>query len=213
MNKELQQIFQGYIYSSGPGSTIEYTENLRKHLSEILNKFNIKTVFDAPCGDLVWMSVFLRDNPSLNYIGGEIVQGLVDRHLKYYQGVPGRSFIHLDITEDQIPDSDLWIVRDVLFHLSPENIKKVFLNFKNSNVKYILTTSHGFDSIDYEGVQWSENRRISNGYFDLLNLFASPYNFPEPLYRLDDTGPGHPKREMCVWSKDQLSTYIEAIGN
>jgi hypothetical protein len=208
MNRELEYIFRGYIHASGPGSTIEYTTNLRRHLSTIFDRFNIQTVLDAPCGDMVWMTEVLKKHTTINYIGGDIVDGLVAKHKETFKEVKGRIFLHLDITEDPIPYADLWIIRDVLFHLSPENIKKALLNFKNSEVNYILTTSHGFDSVNYSGMQWNENRSISNGYFDLLNLFASPYNFPEPLYRFDDTGPGHPKREMCLWSKEQLVDYI-----
>jgi hypothetical protein len=140
----------------------------------------------------------------MTYTGGDIVGGLIDRHNENFKDVGGRSFVHLDITEDPIPSADLWIVRDILFHLSPENIKKVLLNFKKSDVKYILTTSHNFDTVNYNGVTWYENRSIPNGHFDLLNLFAAPYNFPEPLYRFDDTMWPHPKREMCLWSKEQL---------
>lgn len=213
MNKELEHTFRGYVGSSGPGSTIEYTANLRANLPLIFEKFNIQTVFDAPCGDMVWMTTFLKDFPNINYIGGDIVNGLIQKHIENFKETPNRSFLHLDITEDIIPQADLWIVRDVLFHLSPENIKKVFLNFKNSDVKYILTTSHGFDSVGYDGSQWKENRKILDGNFDMLNLFAHPYNFPEPLYRFDDTGHGHPKREMCIWSKDQLTNYVLSIGN
>ena len=41
---------------SGTGSSLRSTENIRFHLPKILEKFNIKKLFDAPCGDFNWMS-------------------------------------------------------------------------------------------------------------------------------------------------------------
>ena len=62
MNNNLQEIFYRQSGKSGPGSTIEYTKNLRFHLPIIIDKFNVKTLLDAPCGDLVWMSTILKNN-------------------------------------------------------------------------------------------------------------------------------------------------------
>jgi hypothetical protein len=205
MNTNLENAMRGYLDGSGLGSTLEYTARLRQHLKTIFVDFNIKTLLDAPCGHLVWMSEVLKENPNINYIGGEILKPMVDRHTTTYKDNPSLNFIHLDITEDPLPDCDLWIVRDVLFHLSHENIFKAFKNMLRSNIKYILTTSHGPDSFGYNGIQWSYNIPIKDGGFDLLNLFAEPFCFPEPLLRFDDTFGPHPKREMCIWSKEQIA--------
>ena len=45
--------------ASGDGSSLEYTENLRRELPHLFKKFSIKTIFDAPCGDLNWMGEML----------------------------------------------------------------------------------------------------------------------------------------------------------
>ena len=39
--------------SSGPGSTINNTKNTLKTLNYIINNFNIKTLLDVPCGDIL----------------------------------------------------------------------------------------------------------------------------------------------------------------
>ena len=54
---------------SGTGSTLKYTENLRKELPSLFQKFGIHRVFDAPCGDFNWMSQLLRE-VDVSYIGG-----------------------------------------------------------------------------------------------------------------------------------------------
>jgi len=208
MNKDLEKSFSKYYtIKSGPGSTIEYTQNLRSHLPIIFNKFNIETLLDAPCGDMVWMHLVLEEKKDIKYIGGDILLGLIEKHRQAFKDYPNRNFIHLDITEDAIPTSDLWIVRDVLFHLAPENIIKVFENFLRSHVKYILISSHCAESVGPDGVKWRENRAIKDAEYALLNLFADPYNFPEPLYRFNDTMENHPIREMCLWDRNQIEKW------
>jgi hypothetical protein len=63
---------------SGKGSTLYATKNIRLRLPEIVIKYKINTIFDAPCGDLNWMKLLL---PTLNvkYIGADIVDVLVNK--------------------------------------------------------------------------------------------------------------------------------------
>jgi hypothetical protein len=56
---------------SGPGSELITTERYRKQLVALLRELRIKSMFDAPCGDLNWMSEVLKEVP-LRYIGGDI---------------------------------------------------------------------------------------------------------------------------------------------
>lgn len=208
MDQHLEQAFQGYVAWSGPGSTVDYTANLRQHLPIIFEKFSVTRVLDAPCGDMVWMSLVLDQFPNLQYVGADIVKGLVIKHSQTYANQLRTRFLHLDITEDPLPSADLWIVRDVLFHLSHNKSLQALKNFVDSDIPYMLTTTHLFDTVDYAGNRWTHNKEIWNGGFELLNLFAPPFEFPEPLYRLDDTHGEHPKRDMCVWSQEQVRSAI-----
>ena len=58
---------------SGTGSSLRSTENIRFHLPKILEKFNIKKLFDAPCGDFNWMSQVLK-SVEIDYLGSDIVK-------------------------------------------------------------------------------------------------------------------------------------------
>lgn len=69
---------------SGVGSTLEYTENLRKELPLLISKYSISRVFDAPCGDFNWMR-HLLPVINVNYIGGDIVRPLIDEHNQKYK--------------------------------------------------------------------------------------------------------------------------------
>jgi hypothetical protein len=185
---------------SGVGSTLRYTENLRTQLPNLIKELSIKSILDAPCGDMNWMSVFLENNNKLLYTGGDIVKPLILDNIKKYKQ-DNINFIQLDITKDLLPDVDLWICRDCWFHLSYNSISLALENFKRSNIKYILTTTHintGFT-----------NSNIDDGEFRLIDLFSHPFNFPTtPLYKITDwiNEKGHFPREMILFSVDQLKT-------
>jgi len=181
---------------SGVGSTLKYTESLRQDLPVLLKKFNIESIFDAPCGDMNWMSVFLKDY-NINYIGGDIVNHVVEKNQQYANSQT--KIIHLDITSVEFPIADLWICRDCWFHLPDQYIFASIDNFLKSNIKYLLTTTHintGF-----------VNQDINEIGFKLIDLFSAPYNFPEPLARITDYVGKKIPREMVLFSKEQIVSW------
>jgi len=181
---------------SGAGSTLEYTANLRRKLPDLFERFSIRTVFDAPCGDFNWMRHVLKDtNPE--YIGGDIVAPLIDTLKSKYANEKIR-FLHLDLIRDAFPEADLMICRDCLFHFSFHDTKLVLGNFVDSKTRYFLTTTH----IHSEPFQ---NRDIATGDYRSVDLFGAPYNLPrDVLYRIEDWKAPAPVGEMCLWTRDQI---------
>jgi hypothetical protein len=64
---------------SGPGSSLNDTETLRKQLPVIFRQFDIKSVVDAPCGDFRWMQLVVKDN-DITYTGGDIVKPMIEKN-------------------------------------------------------------------------------------------------------------------------------------
>lgn len=182
---------------SGTGSTLNYTENLRKELPKLFRKYSIKKVFDAPCGDFNWMS-HLLPTVKLEYIGGDIVQQLI-AHLNGKHRSANISFVHFDLIKEIPPEVDLMICRDCLFHLSFQDTKAVLENFIKSKSTYLLTTT-------YKNIGSSfANRDISTGDFRYIDLFSPPYSFPaDPLFVIEDWIVPDPERQMCLWSREQI---------
>ena len=121
-------------------------------------------------------------------------------------------FLHVDLTTDKFPQSDLMICRDCLFHLTYDQTKLVLQNFIDSDIKYLLTTTH------LNNGRFS-NKDIPTGSFRTIDLFSAPYHFPqEVLFRIDDSMPNftidgaipdEARREMCLWSRDQVISVME----
>jgi hypothetical protein len=185
------------VHPCGPGSTLEYTLNLRSQLGKILEKHNITSMIDVPCGDYSWMSV--TDLPSITtYIGGDIVEFLIEENRQKY---PKINFKTLDLTIDSLPNVDLLFCRDCLLHLSFADIDKVFDNISRSNIKYILMSNWFEDAENYKDIETGRARYI--------NFLESPFNFKNPIDTITDYINGFPKREMMIWPKSVVDNYIK----
>ena len=77
---------------SGPGSSLVLTKNLRSKLPKLIRSYKIKSLYDAPCGDLNWMK-YLFPVLKIQYIGGDIVKKLIEDHKKNLEVRPKDLFI------------------------------------------------------------------------------------------------------------------------
>jgi hypothetical protein len=173
---------------SGFGSTLEATCLLRPALEQFLAENDVQALFDAPCGDYHWMR---HVGFSGKYIGGDIVQSVVDSLCKEFQSDP--QFITLDITKDKFPDADVWLCRACLQHLCNDEIKQALANFAKSNVKMALLSNS----------RLTENHDIKTGGSRMVDLTKAPFNLPKPRQILPDSPCGE-KRHIGVWHKDDF---------
>ena len=182
---------------SGPGSTREYTENIRKKIPEIVERLNISVILDAPCGDYNWWRM-IEWQERITYIGGDVVKELVDKNQSSY-GKKDTSFIRLDIARDSLPRADLWLCRDCLFHLSDRDIMLALGNFLTSDIEYLLTSNHP---------NCRRNHNILPGSFRLLNLQLAPFNLGKPLRTIDDWIKGYSVRQLALWDRETLRNRL-----
>lgn len=190
--------------ASGSGSTLRYTEKLRSELPKLLSKFSIKSILDAPCGDFNWFQHVLKAYP-LDYVGADIVGELVRVNNEKFRNQTTK-FIHLDIRRAALPSVDLLFCRDCLFHFSYQDAQEFIQNFLKADIKYLLTTTHINDGS-------IKNTDIGTGDYRLMDLFSHPYNFPSAiLARVEDWHFPEPRREMCLWSREQLLAAADILA-
>ena len=106
-------------------------------VKQFVSEHNVKSVLDIGCGDFTvgqQMQVF-----GTQYIGIDIVQDLIDRNTKLF-GSNGIQFKCLDAIVDQLPIADLVLVRQVLQHLSNEQISRLLS--KLHAYRYVMVTEH-----------------------------------------------------------------------
>ena len=75
---------------SGRGSQLRQTARYRKALIRFLEHNHIRSMFDAPCGDLNWMPQVLAAVP-IRYVGGDIADAVVAAARSRCQGLDLRT--------------------------------------------------------------------------------------------------------------------------
>ncbi len=180
-----------------PGSTVEFTANLRAELPGLLRKLNVHRLLDAPCGDYNWFRLVERPS-QVRYIGGDVVQTLIERNRSVFSK-DNVDFISLDITQDELPDADLWLCRDCLAHFSYNDIYRALVNFLRSNITYLLTSTHPCND---------RNRTIVTGDFQMLNLQRPPFDFSLPLRLIDDWVDENETRQLGLWQRQALAADL-----
>jgi SAM-dependent methyltransferase len=172
---------------SGPGSELRGTEKYRKALTDFLRQRQIRSMFDAPCGDLNWMGEVISALP-IHYIGGDISDAVLEVARKRH---PDLDLRHFDICCDEFPDVEVWHCRDALFHLSFDDVWLALANAAQSNIELALLTSHR--------AVWLKNIDINTGGWRLMDLERPPFSLPRPQEYIPESLPPAFPRAVGVW--------------
>lgn len=127
-------------FNSGGGTTSEsIADSYIKCVSQLGEElgFSSMRAVDLGCGDM-------RIGKEIcgffaTYSGVDIVKSLIEKHQKEFED-SALSFHHLNIIDDPLPDGDVCFVRQVLQHLSNEQILRICEKLKK--YKYVLITEH-----------------------------------------------------------------------
>lgn len=189
--------------ASGPGSSLASTVTIRTFLPSILRAIGARRMIDAGCGDCRWMSELIDElinecNLEL-YLGVDIAEGVIKANQEKYAR-ENVVFMNLDIAEDPLLNVDVIMCRDVLAHLSYEDIHRVLRNFKKSGAKYLLASS-------FSAMRENSLEMIS-GNFRSVNLRIAPFNFPEPIISILEMSSEKKMvqygKHICLWRISDL---------
>jgi hypothetical protein len=180
---------------SGPGSDLEQTRQVRKALKQIMADYGIKSLLDVPCGDWFWMKEM--DLSGVTYLGGDIVQEIINRNQQY--STEQVSFQFLNLLEPGIPPYDLVFCRDCLVHFSYHDIYKALDNIRDSGSRYLLTTT-------FPG---RKNYNITTGNWRPIDLQAPPFNLGEPIQIINEhcteANGKYADKSLALWELPKLS--------
>jgi hypothetical protein len=153
-------------YGSGEGSLPEHTKGYRRFLERFIRDRQIKSVVDYGCGD--WQFSRLIDWGGVSYLGLDIVDSLIEHHIKMYRR-DNITFEVLSETPEQLPDAELIILKDVLQHWSNQSISSFIP--KISKYKFALITNCVNQN------EPTDNRDIVDGDFRPLDLRRPPFSY------------------------------------
>jgi len=129
-----------FEFFSGPGSHFEEykSEYINKVKDFLLNFPEKPNVVDLGCGDFIIGSQLRKY--CKKYIAVDVFDEIIINNKIKYSNLEV-DFRVLDITRDELPNGDICFLRQVLQHLSNDNIKK-FLSLMSGKYKYLILTEH-----------------------------------------------------------------------
>lgn len=189
---------------SGRGSNLEQTRIIRQKLPKLFQEREISTILDIPSGDFYWMrDVDLGD---IRYIGGDIVNEIIEKNKAQYEN-ERRHFQVLNLIKDKLPRVDLVLCRDCLVHFSFRDTFLALENICHSWSTYLLTTFYSHQQ---------NNKDISIGEWQPLNLTKFPFNLPQPLEVINEgCTEGHGRytdKTLALWKIDSIASRLEGIS-
>ena len=189
-------------YYSGTGSTREHIVSpYITMISEIGEKEGFKefTFVDLGCGDF---RVGRRLTPHCaRYLGIDIVEPLIKRNQTIY-GNKTTQFVHLNIVKDDLPHGDVCFVRQVLQHLSNEQIILVLKKLRIYN--WVFITEHYPSDItqitpNVNKIQGHDIRLLENsGVYLCLPPFNLPSNSIEEVLEIQSNSASKTPEEQGV---------------
>ncbi len=178
----MEQIYEMNLW--GGNETFDFYSGDGSHHSNIVTPYitivksfllsfdNSLIVCDLGCGDFNIGKEFVKYTKK--YIATDIVAPLIERNALKFK-TENLEFICLDIAKDKLPQGDCVILRQVLQHLSNNEVNEVVK--KLVNYKYVILTEHlpNNDFIANKDIISGQGIRLKKQ--SGLNLLAPPFNF------------------------------------
>ena len=192
---QIREQFEGHVETvNGPGSTYLATQEIRAAMPYIIDKYDIRSILDAPCGEWNWMQHV--NLTGITYIGWDVDPVSIKRNRAKW---PQHTWEHINLlnTTWSLPNVDLILCRDFFLHLPNRYINVVLRKFRNSGSDYLLTTNWpGADNKRVCDLEGGEDDRP--GYYcQPVDLDAEPFSLGPRLESfVEDTKSG---QEMVLY--------------
>lgn len=171
-----------WIFGSGSGSLIINNYFYLDFLKKFLKEKKIKSVCDIGCGD--WQTSKHINWNGIKYLGVDCVEEVICKNIKYYQK-SNIKFINKNVLNSDIPNAELYILKDLLQHLSIKNINTIFNKLKTKKFKYLIIVGDIcnlncnidikdglYRPLDLNRAPFSKNLKILNKYYEKTYLYS-----------------------------------------
>jgi SAM-dependent methyltransferase len=126
------------LFHSGSGSTPEHADLYARVVKRLIQERGVRHIVDLGCGDFR-VGAQLIEGTGVMYTGIDIVATLIEDNRRRY----GSDQVHFEcrnIIEDELPEGDLCLIRQVLQHLSNQQISRVLKNV--ARYRCVIVTEH-----------------------------------------------------------------------
>lgn len=162
--------YRKWVFGSGSGSIGVLNKPFLRFINDFLVLHpQVQTILDIGCGD--WQIGRHFELDDRNYIGCDVSTVVLNKTKAKFSS-PHRRFLQLDAVTDALPDADLVIIKDVLHHLSNDDVSKILQ--KLPKYRYVIIQNDICKNR-------SMNKDIQNGKFRPLDITTGPFNAKEYL--------------------------------
>jgi len=177
---------------SGIGSEGLVAERYVAFVREYIREGRIKTVVDAGCGDFSVGSRLCGDVSEC--IALDASSYIIDANQKRYGDISNVSFQVADLVVSTFPSANLVLIRQVLQHLTNDQIERVLTNLDHSEWDRVLVTEAVADpsndanaNLDLQSHSVRTRVNFGSGVF----IDRAPFNRPaKRIAVIDDASPG-----------------------
>ena len=163
---------------SGHGSNTEtlQSKNLINCMIKFIDKFNINSILDIPCGDFLWMNQVMKIRPEIRYQGIDIVNQIIKNNKNKYihKNIEFECEDILNFKTDK--KFDLLLMRDFFIHINNSEIQIILDKIKKWNIDYFASESYSVE----------KNFDVLTGKHRKINLKINPFNLSNPIYSYND---------------------------
>jgi 2-polyprenyl-3-methyl-5-hydroxy-6-metoxy-1,4-benzoquinol methylase len=175
---------------SGVGSSNPWTIHIKDIITNVVGKFNIKSMIDTSCGDLNWMKLLFHvfADKNVKYLGIDIVEKLIKINKSKYE-TDSIKFLNIDFLSylKSQPDKsvDLILCRHTCEHLETQYVSE-FINEAKRVSRFLLLTTH-------KNALANREVELTSTPYRPINLNLSPYSDMLDTFQIDSfyDGPQH----------------------
>ena len=178
IQQKFEDIYENRFWSegnggSGTGSGLAVTQYAMSSIRTVVNKFEIDSLADVPCGGMHWMPLLLRDLRDdvhgFVFHGLDIVRSVIETNQARFANESWMQFEVLDFTRAPVPAGvQLILCRDALQHLPLGKAIDALEMFSLSEARFLMVGTYmGFDG---------KNKLIEAGDYYDINLTLDPFS-------------------------------------
>lgn len=147
----------GADFYSGTGSYGDIAHEYINCINNFIKEKNITSITDIGCGDFKIGSQIAERNLQVKYTACDVVPSLIERNKIKFASLSNVEFKVIDGAKDELPESQLITIRQVLQHLSNSDVQSILS--KTKNFPYVIISEHLFK----EGLEKSYNKDKPSG--------------------------------------------------
>ena len=126
--------------TSGWGSYGDHATRYIDFVISFIRENGVNSALDIGCGDFhIGQKICTNVD---RYIAADVSAVIIERNRAEFQRFQNTEFTVLDVCAYKLPHADLVTIREVLQHLSNDDISAALSNIENATPRFVLVTEH-----------------------------------------------------------------------